>query len=249
VFTNVSSRSFIMRATEPSDRNYAIFCDVEFAGRSLRSVAEEHDISPTRVQQIVAEMRAWYIASTPQWVRDTDPDTAPMLACRFHQERLQHLYSLSMQAWRASQTDVTTTRVRPGVLDSGEVRITQRCFGQPRYLTTALQLSRGQIDAAERLNAICDKRDARKAAPAPEVTSEEECAPCAPKTEETPQVAEQEADVVTLTLDAAPPSVEPVSLPLSTCVAPHPAPTPVRSPKQQRKLERHQRRAAMRKQG
>jgi hypothetical protein len=240
----------LMRATEPSDRNYLIFCDVEFAGRSLRSVAEEQDISPTRVQQIVAEMRAWFIASTPEWVRDTDPDTAPMHACRFHHERLQHLYSLSMQAWRASQTDVTTTRVRPGVLDNGEVRVTQRCFGQPRYLTTALQLSRAQIDAAERLNAICDKRDARAAAAAHvEAPREEACAPCAPEIEEAPQVAEREADIVTLTLDAAIASVDPVSLPLTTCVASHPAPTPVRSRKQQRKFERHQRRAAMRKHG
>jgi hypothetical protein len=171
-----------------------------------------------------------------------------MLACRFHHERLQHLYSLSMQAWRASQTDVTTTRVRPGVLDNGEVRVTQRCFGQPRYLTTALQLSRAQIDAAERLNAICDKRDTRAAAKV-EAPREEACAPCAPKMEEATQVDEQEADVVTLTLDAGAASVEPVSLPLSTCVAPHTAPTPVRSPKQQRKFERHQRRMAMRKQG
>jgi plasmid maintenance system antidote protein VapI len=236
-----------MRASEPSARNFAIFCEVEFEGASLRHAAEAYEISPTRVQQIVNDTRAWYIDTTPEWVRETDASIQPLLACRRHQARLEHLYGQAMQAWLNSQTEITTTRVRSGVLENSEVRVTQPCFGQVRYLTAAMQMSKAQIDAAERLCAIREQQAPPTAPAAVEVRHEEPAdAPCAPQTAESPEVVEQDEDVVTLTLDAAAPCAESVTVQLPTCAARSESPTPVRSRKQQRKFERHQRRVALR---
>jgi plasmid maintenance system antidote protein VapI len=236
-----------MRASEPSARNFAIFCEVEFEGASLRHAAEAYEISPTRVQQIVNDTRAWYIDTTPEWVRETDVSIQPLLACRRHQARLEHLYGQAMQAWLNSQTEITTTRVRPGVLENSEVRVTQPCFGQVRYLTAAMQMSKAQIDAAERLCQIRENYAERPAPPAEESgRAEAASAPCAPETVALPEFAEQDADVVTLTLDPAGPCDEPAAVQVPTCAARHASPTPVRTRKQQRKLERHQRRVALR---
>lgn len=165
-----------MRACEPSERNYLIFCEVEFDGQSLREVAARHEISPTRVQQIVEQTRNWFNATTPQWVRERDPARQPFLACRYHHERLSFYLSQMLGAWRASQGEITIKHERPGQL-AGVSQTTKTAFGDGRYLLQAARLSQMQIDAAVRLAKIAQKHDLPQVT---EIESSTAPTPCAP---------------------------------------------------------------------
>src|SRR5687768_13807139 len=118
-----------MRTSTPSERDFEIYCDVEFEGLSLRKAAEQYGLSPSRVQQVVAEMRDWYRATTPQWVEETQPQLQPLVACRMAQERLRFLYRRSLDAWQDSQGAVTVRREGP--TGQGNTVITHSS-GQPR---------------------------------------------------------------------------------------------------------------------
>src|SRR5687767_14973593 len=103
-------RSAIMNLAQPSERNFEIFVAVEFQRMSLRRAAGEFDISPTRVGQIVEQVRQWYRATTPDWVSACEPDLRAAVACRLYEERVRHSATEAMDAWKSSQGEITITR-------------------------------------------------------------------------------------------------------------------------------------------
>ena len=142
-----------MRTSDPSDRDYGIFMAVEFEHVSLRAAAEQWQLSPTRIGQIVAQVRAWYVDSTPQWVREVAGSMQPVVAARRHDQQLQQLTSAAMQAWHASQGEVTTRHQREGLAGGATTR-TMVSFGQTRYLVAVARLSEMRVRAAQRLAKI-----------------------------------------------------------------------------------------------
>lgn len=228
-----------MRACEPSERNFEIFAEVEFGGLSLRAAAEKFDLSPTRVTQVVQQVRHWLKQSTPEWAQD-DLKALPLVACRIWEERLRFLYAEALGAWRASKTEVWVRREAVNHPEAAIVRTT-RSFGQVRYLAQAMRLAEAQLRSALRLAEIQSRRQAPHA---PELSAppEQVCAPKPPAVDDRALDAPQD---IAATHEAAALSAALARdvLPLqSDAVA---FPNPVRS-RLDRKLARHAKRQAAR---
>jgi hypothetical protein len=223
-----------MRHDEPSERNYAIFCAVEFEQQTVRAVAQQHDVSPTRVQQIVEQMRSWYETTTPEWVKRIDPAVEPLVACRMYDDRLAYLSQQAMDAWRQSQGEQTVTRQTSGLLHSGgQITTTKSTFGAPRYLVIAARLAKMRVDGSMRLAKWLEGRRAQN----------ETANPCAPD-----EVTTAEVPLLTDNTDSASASTAEVCNDvLMRFDAPglsetHPL-TPVRTRKERRRRQRQLQRA------
>jgi hypothetical protein len=142
-----------MRWSNPSERNYSIFCEIEFDGRSLRTVAMEYGISVVRVQQIVEQVRKWFVANAPAWMKGTDPVLQPLVAAQFFEHKMQHLTRQAMTAWENSQGEKTVTHTTPGPMEyvsKGQSR-TSYSAGETKYLALAARLADLQLKSAMRV--------------------------------------------------------------------------------------------------
>jgi hypothetical protein len=232
-----------MRLSEPSERNFLVFNAVEFERRSLRSVAEEHRISVGRVQQIIAQMRAWYVATTPEWVGTAPLALQPLVAARTFDERLSHLSREVQQAWEDSKGLVSVTR-KSATSSSGQTTTTQSA-GQPRYLVALARLAKMQYEGALRLSAWrLAHADAETLLAA--AVSEMKI-PYAREAEEASEDDRDDDDVLPATADAdasydvAAETCEPIFPPQMS------APAPMRARKERRRRERQLRRAMAKK--
>jgi hypothetical protein len=232
-----------MRLSEPSERNFLVFNAVEFERRSLRSVAEEHRISVGRVQQIVAEMRAWYVATTPEWVGATPLALQPLVAARMFDERLSHLSREVQQAWEDSKGLVSVTR-KSATSSSGQTTTTQSA-GRPRYLLALARLAKMQYEGALRLSAW--RLAHPDAEPLLAAAVSETKIPYAREDQETTGEDRTADNVPLVTTDEdttyvnAEECSEPIFSPQTS------APTPMRARKERRRRERELRRALAKK--
>jgi hypothetical protein len=232
-----------MRVSEPSERNFLVFNAVEFERRSLRSVAEEQRISVGRVQQIVAQMRAWYVATTPEWVGAAPLALQPLVAARMFDERLSHLSREVQQAWEDSKGLVSVTR-KSATSSQGQTTTTQSA-GQPRYLLALARLAKMQYEGALRLAAW--RLAHRDAEPLLTAAMSEMKIPYAREDEETRQEDHADDDVLRVTADDEPSygvaaeNSEPIFPPQTV------APNPMRARKERRRRERELRRAMAKK--
>src|SRR5690606_994654 len=87
---------------EPSERNWEMFLAVEHEGASLRAVARKYRVSPTRVTQIVEQVRRWFTETTPAWVFERRSEVQPLVACRMHEAKLGILEGRLHRSWRKS---------------------------------------------------------------------------------------------------------------------------------------------------
>jgi hypothetical protein len=140
-----------MRHAEPPARNYLIFAAIEFERASLDDVARANGVSVERVQQIVKQTRAWYVASTPQWAGGVPLALQPLVAARMFDERLSQLSREAQQAWEDSKGLITITR-KSATSSSGQTTTTNSA-GQPRYLVTLARLAKMQFEGMLRLTA------------------------------------------------------------------------------------------------
>jgi hypothetical protein len=96
----------------PSERNQAIFRAVRIAGRSLREVAADFEISVARVTEICKQVEQWYKATMGDWLREQSPEERLVLTCRLHLERLDVWLHQAAQAWDASTRTTYTESKR-----------------------------------------------------------------------------------------------------------------------------------------
>jgi hypothetical protein len=228
-----------MRLSEPSERNFLVFNAVEFERKSLRSVAEQHRISVSRVQQIMTQMRAWYVATTSERGGAAPLALQPLVAARMFDERLSHLSREVQQAWEDSKGLVSVTR-KSATSSQGQTTTTQSA-GQPRYLLALARLAKMQYEGALRLSAW------RLAHPDAETllaaAVSEMKIPYAREAEETFDEDRADDEVLPVTVDddasydSADESSEPIFPPQMS------APTPMRARKERRRRERQLRRA------
>jgi hypothetical protein len=232
-----------MRLAEPSERNFLVFNAVEFERRSLRSVAEDHRISVGRVQQIIAQMRTWYVATTPEWVGAAPLALQPLVAARMFDERLSHLSREVQQAWEDSKGLASVTR-KSATSSSGQTTTTQSA-GQPRYLIALARLAKMQYEGALRLSAW--RLAHRDAEPLLAAAVSEMKIPYAREVEETTGEDRATRDASSVTTDdetvydIAAETSEPIFPPQTS------APNPMRARKERRRRERQLRRALAKK--
>lgn len=131
----------------PDERNFEIFYEHEYGGKSLRALAAEHELTPGRIEQIVAQVRRWYCESTPDWAAQCEAPARMLVAHRVHEERLRHQYSEAMEAWRSSKGPQKTVRGTSSAA-SINTHVTRESHGDPRYLLLAAKISERMIDSA-----------------------------------------------------------------------------------------------------
>jgi hypothetical protein len=83
----------------PSERDLEIYQQITMRGLSTRLVAEDHEISQTRVRQIVRRVLDWVAATLPEQP-ETDARRELRLAQHIAADRLQESYCELMSQWR-----------------------------------------------------------------------------------------------------------------------------------------------------
>jgi hypothetical protein len=130
----------------PSARNLEIYHRLSDDAESVRVVAREFGLSPTRVVEISSQVQRWYKCAAPDWELDGKfRRQHAVSACKRHEERAQRMYGRMMDAFRDSQGEEQKTRA---TLGGGSVTTTSTCHGDPKFLTTALRYSREQMNTA-----------------------------------------------------------------------------------------------------
>ena len=129
----------------PSERDFEVFERVVAQGASTRAAAKEFGLSQTRIVQVRDRVAEWIAAEVP-FAERLLPRQRLRLAASIASQRIDYLYSLALEAWRASQGEQTV--VREG--ESGLSRVTRASHGDPKYLLLASRLALRQMDVAER---------------------------------------------------------------------------------------------------
>ena len=129
----------------PSERDFDLFARVVVEGATTRAAAWEFDLSQTRVVQVRDRVAQWIATEVPAAER-LSAGQRLRLAASIASQRIDYLYSLALEAWRASKGEVTI--VRDG--ERGPSRVTRDSQGDPKYLALASRLALRQMDVAER---------------------------------------------------------------------------------------------------
>lgn len=163
-----------MTITVPSPRNFEIFHAVQTLQMSRRGAAEVFGISPTRVQQIVTEVKHFVIRhGSAEVLGDADEDLEKA-ALRLCYERLNYMFYSAMHVWRGSQGELTVVR-RSG---AKETSTTAPAFGAVRVFHAAMKAAVEQTKVAKVLaNLLREERNGQPPAgrePIQYVLAEEE---------------------------------------------------------------------------
>jgi hypothetical protein len=145
-----------MTITVPSPRNFEIFHAVQTLQMSRRGAAEVFGISPTRVQQIVTEVKRFVIRhGSVEIVGDAEEDLEKA-ALRLCYERLNYMFYSAMHVWRGSQGELTVVR-RCG---AKETSTTAPSFGAVRVFHAAMKAAIEQTKVAKVLaNLLREERN------------------------------------------------------------------------------------------
>ena len=142
-----------MRIKVPSARNIEIYHRLEDDAESIRDVAEDFWVSPTRITQIHGQVHRWHRCSAPDPEMDRFRRQHAVAACRRHVSRAGRLFGRMMDAFRDSQGEERRTREGQG----GVVATTRMCHGDPKFLDYALKYSREQRDATLEIAKLPDE--------------------------------------------------------------------------------------------
>ena len=82
----------------PSQRDFEVFFAVAFQSVSTRDAARLHNISQTRVRQLVTLVGDWVADNLPDW-NETDLQKQLRLAQQIVANRLEHQYESAMRLW------------------------------------------------------------------------------------------------------------------------------------------------------
>lgn len=145
-----------MTISVPSPRNFEIFHAVQTLQMSRRGAAEVFGISPTRVQQIVAEVKHFVIRHGSAEVLGPADEDLEKAALRLCYERLNYMFYSAMHVWRGSQGELTVVR-RTG---AKETSTTAPAFGAVRVFHAAMKAAVEQTKVAKVLAGLLrEERD------------------------------------------------------------------------------------------
>src|SRR5215203_3504169 len=85
----------------PSERDFEVFFKVAFYSVSTREAAEFHNISQTRVRQLVILVGDWVAENLPE-LSEADLQKQVRLAQHIAANRLEHQHEVAMNHWNAT---------------------------------------------------------------------------------------------------------------------------------------------------
>ena len=133
----------------PAGRDLEIYEEVVFARRSQRNVAAEYGVSQPRVFQILRQVAAWLVETTPGFAAGLTPEQKLKLAHYNAEQQLTHHHQCLMQAWRDSQRQEKQSRT---VIEHGARRTVEterKSQGDPRYLRESGRVALALLKLAE----------------------------------------------------------------------------------------------------
>ena len=128
------------RSLPPSERAFDIYRMIEVDGQSTRVVAQQVGLSQTRVVQLRDSVECW-MACQPTATTALSKQQRLQAAEYKAGLRLDHLYSLALEAFRQSQGFEATSEESPG---GKRVVKTRYSHGNTRYLSMAMRVSAQQ---------------------------------------------------------------------------------------------------------
>ncbi|HTN76780.1 MAG TPA: hypothetical protein VL096_16085 [Pirellulaceae bacterium] len=163
-----------MQLVVPSERNFEIFHAVETHGLSRREAALKFDISPTRVQQVVEQVRYYVAQFGSEELRFAPPQFAELGSLRLCYERMRHVYGQLMRAWHESQQlPVPSTTASKAELPSDpamNMKTLATAGGNLKPLQQAMKIAVEQTKIAARMSQVYGRLLATgKLAPAPTI--------------------------------------------------------------------------------
>ena len=127
----------------PAEGLMEVFSLVSVEGHSVPDVAAKLRIPPEKVRQSRDQVLTWLATNKPL-LTAASRDEGLRLAEVAARERLEHLYSLAMEAWQNSQEDEITTR-QEGMM-ARTTRVVKRSHGKICYLNVAAKISDMLLD-------------------------------------------------------------------------------------------------------
>jgi hypothetical protein len=101
-----------MRLILPSERKFEVYHAVETDQLSRREAARRFGLSPTRVQQIVADVKHFIARHGGEDVLNIEPQMLELASLRLCHERLSHLYRTTMRLSQGLDSRDTSAYVR-----------------------------------------------------------------------------------------------------------------------------------------
>lgn len=134
-----------MRCTAPSDRDLKLLHTVDTCGYAPETAGRALGISGREAQQRLGEVKQFLGLHGASRLWNVQPDLAEYVALQHASERLTFLEREVVQAWRSSIGMRSTTRT----CGAKTVTVSRQSFGDPKFLTAAMKLSREQVRLAQ----------------------------------------------------------------------------------------------------
>lgn len=134
-----------MNLAIPSQRNRDIFHKVHIVGCSLRQVATEFGISPTRVVEICKQVDRWRVSTLPQQLAEKPPAVLLLDTCYRQMERLDEMYQQAHALWETACNSLNSSTDSNKDFDR---RMRLVLAGEPRHVAQATRIVREQIHIA-----------------------------------------------------------------------------------------------------
>jgi hypothetical protein len=96
-----------MRVTMPSERKFEIYHAVQTEHLSRREAARRFKLSPTRVQQMVMEVRAFVLEHGSESTLNMEPDQLELASLRLGYEKLCFYEQRLMRQWTAAESSAS----------------------------------------------------------------------------------------------------------------------------------------------
>lgn len=113
--TMVATVNGLAAKLPPTVRDFDVFRFVKAECRSTRAAAREFGLSQTRIRQIVAEVRGYFLACVARGTSKTDDetDTRLVVAEQLAHEQLEFLYARAVRAFNETSARTCMATCRP----------------------------------------------------------------------------------------------------------------------------------------
>lgn len=167
-----------MRLMIPSERNFEIYNAVQTDRMSRRNAAARFGISPTRVQQIVAQVQAFVLHHGDEVLLEMPPELMEVGALNLCHQRLGYLYHKLMLRCQAAEEASGPAACVRFILAAARLTIEQTKIAGRLGKTHRTLLEEGLVErSSEPLEVVYEEDDEAAAEPAPPTPAEAATSP------------------------------------------------------------------------
>jgi hypothetical protein len=180
-----------MRVTMPSERKFEIYHAVQTEHLSRREAARRFKLSPTRVQQMVMEVRAFVLEHGSESTLNMEPDQLELASLRLGYEKLCFYEQRLMRQWTAAEASASTQGLAVRLMQaSARIVIEQTKLAGRIAKVQKEMLEEGTFEATQHSYVLEEDEDDEEAAHSEPSPPEEDC------TEDDPPMSAEEERMI-----------------------------------------------------